>query len=556
MADIAAAALPPSLAPPSRLSMSDIIAQLGDVLDCPSCHGPLTDPTLLPCGHSVCLDCPTPDAATPVPATTSAAPAEGEGAVPPSPSATPGRPRSGTVKGPARTCPVEGCQHKETRRKATVRDFKVDVSLYKVLEHLREAKRAIEVGDTASAGQAKPAEAETRGAGEDSKADDETTKRIHDPIDFESSKRHRGESAEPAPAGEAGADAPTEAEGVQAATPSEPFDELSELLELLECQICSELFDRPLTTPCGHSFCANCLSRALDSSDACPLCRNPFANVTVFQSQPVNVGLKKVIDIAFPALVLERTAALAAEAANTPHDTPLFVCNVAWPNLPTVLHVFEARYRLMMRRVMASETRMFGMIVHGQSGSAQYGTMLYITRSTLIADGRSVIESTGRWRFRVLETSMLDGYTVGKVQRIDDISEDEEAEAERVALATNNLPRAPLPLVTPTVGRASRSATAASAPTPIRTTEQLIDVCKEFVALLRRRIGNRLDQELGPMPSNPSDFSWWMAEFLPVDDQLKVELLAMRSARQRLSHIVSWVEQLRQSSISRGCNQM
>ena len=40
----------------------------------------------------------------------------------------------------------------------------------------------------------------------------------------------------------------------------------------------------------------------------------------------------------------------------------VFVCMVAWPSMPCRLHVFEPRYRLMIRRVYLS-SRLFGVCV-------------------------------------------------------------------------------------------------------------------------------------------------------------------------------------------------
>lgn len=42
-------------------------------------------------------------------------------------------------------------------------------------------------------------------------------------------------------------------------------------------------------------------------------------------------------------------------------DIPIFVCTVAYPGVPCPLHIFEPRYRLMMRRCMETGTKKFGM---------------------------------------------------------------------------------------------------------------------------------------------------------------------------------------------------
>lgn len=42
-------------------------------------------------------------------------------------------------------------------------------------------------------------------------------------------------------------------------------------------------------------------------------------------------------------------------------EIPIFVCVLTLPCCPCPLHVFEPRYRLMMRRTIATQSRTFGM---------------------------------------------------------------------------------------------------------------------------------------------------------------------------------------------------
>ncbi len=42
----------------------------------------------------------------------------------------------------------------------------------------------------------------------------------------------------------------------------------------LSCPICLNVYFKPVSLPCGHTLCQECLERALDlSSLACPICR-------------------------------------------------------------------------------------------------------------------------------------------------------------------------------------------------------------------------------------------------------------------------------------------
>ncbi len=44
-------------------------------------------------------------------------------------------------------------------------------------------------------------------------------------------------------------------------------------------------------------------------------------------------------------------------------EVPIFVCTMAFPTIPCPLHVFEPRYRLMIRRSMETGTKQFGMCI-------------------------------------------------------------------------------------------------------------------------------------------------------------------------------------------------
>lgn len=60
-------------------------------------------------------------------------------------------------------------------------------------------------------------------------------------------------------------------------------------------------------------------------------------------------------------------------------EVPIFVCTMAFPTIPCPLHVFEPRYRLMIRRSMETGTKQFGMcIADDLKGFADYGCMLQV----------------------------------------------------------------------------------------------------------------------------------------------------------------------------------
>ncbi|XP_078426923.1 E3 ubiquitin-protein ligase TRIM65-like isoform X1 [Cetorhinus maximus] len=73
-----------------------------------------------------------------------------------------------------------------------------------------------------------------------------------------------------------------------------------ELEDKLSCAICLDIFNDPVTTPCGHNFCMTCLQGHLDNQSPagpydCPACRTKFEQ----QPQPLykNLLLDEMVQI-------------------------------------------------------------------------------------------------------------------------------------------------------------------------------------------------------------------------------------------------------------------
>lgn len=159
----------------------------------------------------------------------------------------------------------------------------------------------------------------------------------------------------------------------------------------LDCQVCYGLFLDPLTTSCGHTFCRKCVRRVLDHSVHCPICRREInMSPSLFATEyPSNKRLSALLKGLCPDAVALRAEQVRQEDLHESAelDTPLFVCTMSFPHMPTFLHIFEPRYRLMIRRTVES-TGCFGMLLHnprqipqGDLGAVpfyQHGTLLRI----------------------------------------------------------------------------------------------------------------------------------------------------------------------------------
>jgi Lon protease-like protein len=212
--------------------------------------------------------------------------------------------------------------------------------------------------------------------------------------------------------------------------------------------------------------------------------------------------------------------------------------------MPTFLHIFEPRYRLMIRRAIETGDRKFGMLMYnhthqpqgqlGQCHFMQYGTLLHIVRIEVFPDGRSLIETKGISRFRVLEHSMRDGYTVGRVQRIDDVSLPEEEALE--ARETAGSP----PAADDPVGQINHM-----------STQRLLELGLDFITRARARSENwvhaRILSAYGQPPTDPAIFPYWLASVLPIHEDQKYLLLPTTSVRERLKITARWIQVLEAS---------
>ncbi|XWX01079.1 hypothetical protein V2A60_009104 [Cordyceps javanica] len=571
---------PSSAAAPGSASASGSPLLLKDVIHlfhCQLCDTLFTEPVTLPCGRTICKRC-----------------------IPPA------HVRS-RISYPAVDDRLEGfrCPFKSCAKEHTLGDCGIDVTLNKLAGHIRKAMNMR--GPTAATAAAAAAPT-TVVASQPTHAT--TTSQIHSPAStllsqsmpadpghhpddaddrhthHQSHRKHTATGNEPAKQGDHHDD-----DAEQASSPLARAQQLTR--SELDCQVCYALYHDPLTTGCGHTFCRSCLHRILDHSRYCPICRRRLSISPLLNraSCPSNASLARIIETLWADELAARKVTIEADEAARRRDleTPLFICTLAFPQMPTFLHVFEPRYRLLVRRALEGD-KTFGMVLPrrprhaGDAAFHELGTLLRIENAQFFPDGRCLIETVGLSRFRVVRHGALDGYAVSSVERIDDISlEEEEATEAAEMAAAAAADAAPFPFPTSPDDddkndndHASASATAASdhdsgdggggrrasrtttsttssPPPPITvpsletmTTHDLMQLATDFVRRMRDQsvpwMTDRMLAIYGECPvQDPSVFPWWLGSVLPVKDAEKYRLLGSASVRERLKICCRWI---------------
>uniref|UniRef100_A0A8C3BLP6 LON peptidase N-terminal domain and ring finger 1 n=1 Tax=Cairina moschata TaxID=8855 RepID=A0A8C3BLP6_CAIMO len=289
-----------------------------------------------------------------------------------------------------------------------------------------------------------------------------------------------------------------------------------------ECSLCMRLFFEPVTTPCGHTFCKGCLERCLDHAPQCPLCKESLKEYLASRKYCITELLEELIMKYLSDELYERKrihAEETAEHSNLTKNVPMFVCTMAYPTVPCPLHVFEPRYRLMIRRSMETGTKQFGMCISdSQNGFADYGCMLQIRNVHFLPDGRSVVDTVGGKRFRVLRRGMKDGYCTADIEYLEDVKVVDEKELKKLRELHNFVYN---------------------------------QACNWFQNL-RNKFRTQILQHFGPMPEreeniqampNGPAWCWWLLAVLPVDPRYQLSVLSMMSLKDRLikiQHILTY----------------
>ncbi|XP_075947346.1 LON peptidase N-terminal domain and RING finger protein 1 [Anarhichas minor] len=294
----------------------------------------------------------------------------------------------------------------------------------------------------------------------------------------------------------------------------------------LECSLCMRLFYEPVTTPCGHTFCKNCLERCLDHTPQCPLCKESLKEYLACRSYMVATVLDMLIKQYLSPAYAERTKAHLEETrdlSDLTKNVPIFVCTMAYPTVPCPLHVFEPRYRLMIRRCMDAGTRQFGMCINDpKKGFVDYGCMLTIRSVHFLPDGRSVVDTIGGKRFRVVSRGMKDGYSIANIEHLGDAKVESSDELQRLQ----------------------------------ELHDAVYEQARVWFQNLKFHFHNQILQHFGPMPEREADIQatpngpaccWWLLAVLPIDPRYQLSVLSMTSLRERLvkiQHILAYLQSI------------
>eukprot|EP00298_Acanthocystis_sp_HF-20_P016459 c21486_g2_i4.p1 GENE.c21486_g2_i4~~c21486_g2_i4.p1 ORF type:complete len:219 (-),score=77.40 c21486_g2_i4:51-707(-) len=203
---------------------------------------------------------------------------------------------------------------------------------------------------------------------------------------------------------------------------------------------------------------------------------------------------------------------------------PLLTYFPVLPNETFSIRMSHPHQRLMMRRIMLGDQKL------GVAGVGVGGSMMKIGCECEVIDlisqpeGSFFVTLVGRNRIKIIESSEVDGYTVGKVEYLYDETD-----------STLNLSKKEVP----DEKQKENNKKEKSITEIVEEVKELIGVWIEKVQTLKNRRLSIIIDNAGPMPENDiSSFSYWACSLLPLTEIDKDYFLTNLSVRDRLLKLV------------------
>jgi len=283
---------------------------------------------------------------------------------------------------------------------------------------------------------------------------------------------------------------------------------------LLECSICLNLLVEPISIPCGHTFCRTCLVTTLQRAQKkCPLCRAVCAVDAPNQNE--NVHLSTILKACFPQQYSERLKEISELKNNWKLTLPIFFFNeVIYPTSVLRLHLFEARYKLMIKRVLESN-RCFAYVPNFKDYKPTKGELGMIARveeCQFFYDGRSLLEANITMRFKITDHWVEEGTNDLYYCQYEELADEVEKEEEILPFYEKGL----------------------------RNVEKF----KNFIASLDPVRQFTIKEVLGAFPpatATPTIVCWWLIKAISkiggMSDQLRYDLLKSTSLKWRFEMV-------------------
>eukprot|EP00903_Cladosiphon_okamuranus_P020079 g18443.t1 len=283
-------------------------------------------------------------------------------------------------------------------------------------------------------------------------------------------------------------------------------------LSALECAVCLSLVVQPVSLSCGHTFCRLCLVNTLRrNKKQCPTCRAVCHNSA--EDQPEDVMIAHIARTCFPEMYARRLEEIEGDRDSLNAELPIFFYNVPmFPGETLQLHLFEPRYKLMMKRIV-NTSRRFAYVPNYEGYVATNGDVALIAKLSeceFLSDGRVLLVAKLTSRHTVTDHFVEEGTQGLHYCRVEERRDDAPPAGSDLAARL----------------------------------EELHAKTRELARRVIEPVTAQVIDRYGEIPAGAEAFSLWTTSILPMQLHEKHALLSSNSTMERLRacehHLISF----------------
>ena len=185
----------------------------------------------------------------------------------------------------------------------------------------------------------------------------------------------------------------------------QPMQNMDGISKMVQCPVCLDTLCLPVTTPCGHNFCTVCLNNCLKRQKTCPVCRSVCAfEVTELA---VNTVLAEICESLNPEKYTKRVLESNKQMREWKASVPIFFYNsYEFPGTRISLHLFEARYKIMVKRIVHTSRKFIFLpnFVNYKPARNDIGVLCEVTKCEILPDGRAMLSAKCTGRIKIVDS--------------------------------------------------------------------------------------------------------------------------------------------------------
>lgn len=295
---------------------------------------------------------------------------------------------------------------------------------------------------------------------------------------------------------------------------------------MFDCRMCLYPMSKqmPITTPCGHTFCKNCLLKSMENQANCPMCRSALPSIDFMLRRTTIPFLKVLFEEIFQ---LQPCPQASLPGLINYLTLPIIPGKLVFPGQTIELLISEPHDRVVVKNCLMAHTNFVTCLLetNGSNPKAiEYGCCMEITNFKPIMDSDVISTAVGNLprfnltclaKYRVkIESQWVSsfGFFEGRVCRLFDVEPEDSLDWNPQIVAENTL-----------------------------YIRNYINQRRNLNCLLTYQY---ICKKYGNVPQDVNQMCYWLLNLLPTSPYILAEILAENTLQDRLLKTRELIQQV------------